>query len=56
MEDNPLLLRLKELEALEKLVETVHRIDLHGAPEPVASAGCCRTSTMRGDGDVAKPA
>ncbi len=28
MEDNPLLLRLKELEALEKLVEKVGRIDL----------------------------
>jgi len=29
MEDNPLLLRLKELETLEKLVEKVGRIDLH---------------------------
>ncbi len=29
MEDNPLLLRLKELEALERLVEKVGRIDLH---------------------------
>jgi len=29
MEDNPLLMRLKELEALEKLVEKVGRIDLH---------------------------
>jgi hypothetical protein len=29
MEDNPLLLRLKELEALERLVEKVNRIDLH---------------------------
>lgn len=29
MHDNPLLLRLKELEALEKLVEKVGRIDLH---------------------------
>lgn len=29
MEDNPLLLRLKELEALEKLVEKVGRIELH---------------------------
>ena len=35
MEDNPLLLRLKELEALEKLVEKVGRIDLHTG----ASAG-----------------
>ncbi len=29
MQDNPLLLRMKELEALEKLVEKVGRIDLH---------------------------
>ena len=29
MEDNPLLLRLKELELLERLVEKVGRIDLH---------------------------
>jgi regulator of protease activity HflC (stomatin/prohibitin superfamily) len=29
MDDNPLLLRLKELEALEKLVDKVGRIDLH---------------------------
>lgn len=29
MENNPLLLKLKELEALEKLVEKVGRIDLH---------------------------
>ena len=29
MEDNPILQRLKELEALEKLVEKVGRIDLH---------------------------
>ena len=29
MADNPLLLRLKELEALERLVEKVGRIDLH---------------------------
>jgi len=29
LEDNPLLLRLKELESLERLVEKVGRIDLH---------------------------
>jgi regulator of protease activity HflC (stomatin/prohibitin superfamily) len=29
MEDNPLLLRLKELESIERLVEKVGRIDLH---------------------------
>jgi regulator of protease activity HflC (stomatin/prohibitin superfamily) len=34
MEENPLLLRLKELESLERLVEKVGRIDLHaGAGE-----------------------
>ncbi len=31
MEGNPLLLRLKELESLERLVEKVGRIDLHAA-------------------------
>jgi regulator of protease activity HflC (stomatin/prohibitin superfamily) len=31
MEDNPLLLRLKELESLERLVEKVGRIDLHAS-------------------------
>ncbi len=34
MEDNPLLLRLKELEALEKLVEKVGTIDLHTGDKP----------------------
>jgi regulator of protease activity HflC (stomatin/prohibitin superfamily) len=32
MENNPLLLRLKELESLEKLVEKVGRVDLHAGP------------------------
>ena len=31
MEENPLLLRLKELESLERLVEKVGRIDLHAS-------------------------
>ena len=31
MEDNPLLLRLKELESLERLVEKVGKIDLHAS-------------------------
>ena len=35
MENNPLLLRLKELEALEKLVEKVGRIDLHTGAQGV---------------------
>jgi regulator of protease activity HflC (stomatin/prohibitin superfamily) len=33
MEDNPLLLRLKELESLERLVEKVGRIDLHAGEQ-----------------------
>jgi hypothetical protein len=33
MEDNPLLLRLKELESLERLVEMVGRIDLHAGEQ-----------------------
>jgi regulator of protease activity HflC (stomatin/prohibitin superfamily) len=33
MEDNPLLLRLKELESIERLVEKVGRIDLHAGAE-----------------------
>lgn len=31
MEDNPLLLRLKELESLERLVEKIGRVDLHAS-------------------------
>jgi hypothetical protein len=31
MEDNPLLLRLKELESLERVVEKVGRIDVHAS-------------------------
>jgi regulator of protease activity HflC (stomatin/prohibitin superfamily) len=34
MEENPLLLRLKELESLERLVEKVGRIDLHAGEGP----------------------
>ena len=45
MEDNPLLLRLKELELLERLVEKVGRIDLHAGeiagPRCAADAGSC---------------
>ena len=44
MEDNPLLLRLKELESLERLVEKVGRIDLHagggGASMPCSRGSC----------------
>ncbi|HKF68065.1 MAG TPA: slipin family protein, partial [Vicinamibacterales bacterium] len=57
MEDNPLLLRLKELEALEKLVEKVGRIDLHAG----AGAGGFDTLlqnlySLRERADAAKPA
>jgi regulator of protease activity HflC (stomatin/prohibitin superfamily) len=57
MEDNPLLLRLKELEALEKLVEKVGRIDLHAA----AGAGGLdallqNLYSLRERADAAKPA
>jgi regulator of protease activity HflC (stomatin/prohibitin superfamily) len=52
MENNPLLLRLKELEALEKLVEKVGRIDLHagnhgGGFEALLS----KLYTINGSGD-----
>ena len=42
MEDNALLLRLKELESLERLVEKVGRIDLHAA-RGRASTRCSRS-------------
>ena len=45
MEDNPLLLRLKELKALEKLVEKVGRIDLHAGAGAGGFDACCRAST-----------
>jgi len=44
MEENPLLLRLKELESIERLVEKVGRIDLHagdGAGSTRSSPGSC---------------
>ena len=43
MEDNPLLLRLKELESIERLVEKVGRIDLH-AGDGAASMRCSPSS------------
>ena len=33
MDDNPTLLRLKELETLERLMEKVERVDLHAGAE-----------------------
>jgi len=57
MEDNPLLLRLKELEALEKLVEKVGRIDLHaGAGAGGFDALLQNLYRLRAEGDAAKPA
>jgi regulator of protease activity HflC (stomatin/prohibitin superfamily) len=55
MEDNPLLLRLKELEALEKLVEKVGRIDLHaGAGAGGFEALLQNLYTLNRDKDEAK--
>ena len=58
MEDNPLLFRLKELEALEKLVEKVGRIDLHtGAGAGGFDALLQGLYRLRGEADgTAKPA
>ena len=57
MEDNPLLLRLRELEALEKLVEKVGRIDLHaGAGTGGLDALLQNLYRMLGEVDAAKPA
>jgi regulator of protease activity HflC (stomatin/prohibitin superfamily) len=55
MEDNPLLLRLKELEALEKLVEKVGRIDLHtGGAAGGFDALLQSLYRLRSDGDAPK--
>ena len=57
MEDNPLLLRLKELEALEKLVEKVGRIDLHaGAGAGGFDALLQNLYSLRERADAVKPA
>jgi len=57
MEDNPLLLRLKELEALEKLVEKVGRIHLHtGAGAGGFDALLQNLYSLRERADGAKPA
>jgi hypothetical protein len=56
MEDNPLLLRLKELEALEKLVEKVGRIDLHaGAGAGGFDALLQNLYSLRERADAVKP-
>jgi regulator of protease activity HflC (stomatin/prohibitin superfamily) len=57
MEDNPLLLRLKELEALEKLVEKVGRIDLHtGNAAGGFDALLQNLYRLRGEAGTANPA
>jgi regulator of protease activity HflC (stomatin/prohibitin superfamily) len=55
MEDNPLLLRLKELEALEKLVEKVGRIDLHTG-QGAGGFDALLTGLYRLNAEGAKPA
>ena len=49
MEDNPLLLRLKELESLERLVEKVGRIDLHAGEGQGLDALLTRLVRMKTD-------
>ncbi len=49
MEDNPLLLRLKELESLERLVEKVGRIDLHAGEGQGLDALLTRLVRLRTD-------
>jgi regulator of protease activity HflC (stomatin/prohibitin superfamily) len=57
MEGNPLLLRLKELEALEKLVEKVGRIDLHaGSNAGGLDALLQSLYRLRGEADGTKAA
>jgi regulator of protease activity HflC (stomatin/prohibitin superfamily) len=50
MEDNPLLLRLKELETLERLVEKVGRIDLHAGEGRGLDALLTGLVRMKADG------
>ena len=49
MEENPLLLRLKELESLERLVEKVGRIDLHTGEGQGLDALLTRLVRIKGD-------
>jgi regulator of protease activity HflC (stomatin/prohibitin superfamily) len=49
MEDNPLLLRLKELESLERLVEKVGRIDLHAGDGAGLDALLTRLVRLKAD-------
>ncbi len=56
MENNPLLLRLKELEALEKLVEKVGRIDLHTGAGAGGFDALLSNLFKLGAGDKERPA
>jgi hypothetical protein len=49
MEENPLLLRLKELESLERLVEKVGRIDLHAGEGQGLDALLTRLVRLKAD-------
>lgn len=49
MEDNPLLMRLKELESLEKLVEKVGRIDLSTGGAPSLDARLTQVWRLQAD-------
>jgi len=49
MEENPLLLRLKELESLERLVEKVGRIDLHAGDGAGLDALLTRLVRLKAD-------
>jgi regulator of protease activity HflC (stomatin/prohibitin superfamily) len=49
MEENPLLLRLKELESLERLVEKVGRIDLHAGEGAGLDALLSKLVRMKAD-------
>src|SRR5215470_9243988 len=52
MEENPLLLRLKELESLERLVEKVGRIDLHAGEGAGLDALLTRLVRLKADAPV----
>ena len=47
MEDNPTLLRLKELEALERVTEKIGRIDVHASSGEGLNAVVDKLVTLR---------
>jgi regulator of protease activity HflC (stomatin/prohibitin superfamily) len=50
MENNPILMRLKEIEALEKLTEKVGRIDLHAGESAGLDALMTKLLTLKANG------